>query len=74
MAQQDNTGSCQVPSWMTEPAQQELSAILKNLKQDLSLMDCMSLGKDGVMRSLTADREVIDAAGLRPDLITAFRK
>ncbi|KAH8646806.1 hypothetical protein BX600DRAFT_443776 [Xylariales sp. PMI_506] len=52
--------------------QREIHNILKNLKQDLTLMGCISLGKDGVLRSLTADRNVVDAVGLTPHQITAF--
>ncbi|KAK1767595.1 hypothetical protein QBC33DRAFT_538690 [Phialemonium atrogriseum] len=53
----------------SSPDQPEVSGILKGLKQDLSLMGCIALGKDGVLRSLTADRDVVDAIGLNPDQI-----
>jgi hypothetical protein len=52
--------------------QKELSQILKGLKHDLTLNGVFSLGKDGVLRSLTADREVVDAVALRPELIKAL--
>ncbi|EEH38159.2 hypothetical protein PAAG_01080 [Paracoccidioides lutzii Pb01] len=68
-----NAPRCEMPSWYyTDPIQRELSAILNGLKQDLSFMGCTSLGRDGVLRSLTADRDVVDAAGLTPDQIAAF--
>ncbi|PGH29515.1 hypothetical protein GX50_07739 [[Emmonsia] crescens] len=71
MAQQ-NADRCEAPSWYhTDPDQRELSAILKGLKHDASLQGCISLGKDGVLRSLNADRDVVDAAGLNPKQITA---
>ncbi|RFU27245.1 hypothetical protein B7463_g9097, partial [Scytalidium lignicola] len=52
--------------------QKELSQILKGVKHDLTLNGVFSLGKDGVLRSLTADREVVDAVALRPELIKAL--
>lgn len=42
-----------------DPDQQEVSRILTSLKQDL--LGVISLGKDGIMRSLTADRKVLSA-------------
>ena len=64
----DGAPSCnsQIPD--TED-QRELSKILKDMLHDPSLMGCFSLGKDGVFRSLTADRDVVDAVPLRPGLI-----
>lgn len=56
-----------------DPDQQEVSKILAHLKDDLSLLGIYALGKDGVLRSLTADRDVIDAAGLTPKLIKALQ-
>ena len=75
-----NTQLCSTPppppSFQEEQAQrkiqQELSAILKPFQHDPTLNGVWSLGKDGVLRSLTADREVIDAVVLRPELIKAF--
>lgn len=55
-----------------DDVEQELENILGSIKHDPSLMGILSLGKDGVMRSLTADRRVVDAVGLRPNLIVAF--
>ncbi|KAL9072080.1 MAG: hypothetical protein Q9157_005238, partial [Trypethelium eluteriae] len=66
---------CEPPDWQkTDPEQQELSALLEHLKQDISLLGCISLGKDGVLRSLTADRDVVDAIGLKPSLCAALLK
>ena len=54
-----------------DPKQQELSRILAGFKQDI--LGVISLGKnDGVLRSLTADRTVLSAEGLSPELIKAF--
>ncbi|KAK5659117.1 hypothetical protein OQA88_1207 [Cercophora sp. LCS_1] len=53
-----------------DPDQAELSAILRSWKMDPD--GIISLGNDGVLRSLTADRDVIDAVGLRPGLIKAM--
>ena len=74
MAQSEQTTNptCQVPWDPLDPDEQELTAVLKCLKHDPSLMGVFSLGKDGVMRSLTADREVVDAVGLSPSQITTF--
>ena len=52
--------------------QQELSRIPRALRDDPTFMGCRSLGKDGVMRSLTADRDVVDAAAISTKLIKAF--
>lgn len=52
--------------------QKELSQILRPIKHDLTLNGVFSLGKDGVLRSLTADRSVVDAVALRPELIKAL--
>lgn len=55
-----------------DPDQQEVTKILTGFRHDPTLLGCISLGKDGVLRSLTADRDVVDAAGLSPRLITAL--
>ncbi|KAL9088583.1 MAG: hypothetical protein Q9165_006103 [Trypethelium subeluteriae] len=69
------SNQCEPPDWQkTDPEQQELSTIIEHLKQDQSLLGCVSLGKDGVLRSLTADRDVVDAVGLRPSLCAALLK
>jgi hypothetical protein len=48
------------PSWNTrDPHQQEVSRILKTFQYDI--MGTTSLGIDGIMRSLTADRKVLSA-------------
>ncbi|PFH60159.1 hypothetical protein XA68_11373 [Ophiocordyceps unilateralis] len=52
--------------------QVQLSQILKNIKHDVTLLGVLSLGKDGILRSLTADREVVDAVALSPPLIKAM--
>lgn len=71
---QDNS-QCEAPLWQrTDPDQQALSHILRHLKEDISLMGCISLGKDGILRSLTADRKVLDAAPLSPKLIAALHR
>ncbi|KAK0750584.1 hypothetical protein B0T18DRAFT_488186 [Schizothecium vesticola] len=55
----------------SDPAQQELSALI-NLKHDASLRGIFSLGRDGVVRSLTADRRVVDAVGLTPEQLALW--
>lgn len=52
--------------------QRELSHILSGIKHDVTLQGVLSIGKDGVLRSLTADRKVVDAVGLRTELIKAM--
>ncbi|RCI09173.1 hypothetical protein L249_1503 [Ophiocordyceps polyrhachis-furcata BCC 54312] len=52
--------------------QKELGKILKGIKHDVTLLGVLSLGKDGVLRSLTADRQVVDAVALSPPLIKAM--
>jgi hypothetical protein len=42
------------------------------MHQDPTLQGISWLGKDGVLRSLDADRNVVDAVPLRPELIEAF--
>ena len=60
-----------VPGFNTEdPDQQEVSSILRGFKRDLT--SCVSLGKDGVLRNLNGNREVLDAVGISPKLIKAF--
>lgn len=59
--EESSTFSC--GSWdRNDPHQQEVSRILKDFKMDL--MGVISIGTDGVLRSLTAYRTVIDAQGL----------
>ncbi|PKS13389.1 hypothetical protein jhhlp_000160 [Lomentospora prolificans] len=45
------------------PNQQEISAILARINHDRELMGVISLGKDGVFQSQTADGSVVDAMG-----------
>ncbi|KAJ4327872.1 hypothetical protein N0V84_001682 [Fusarium piperis] len=52
--------------------QLELSELLKNFKHDLTLHGVVSLGTDGILRSLTADREVVDAVPFSPRQIKAL--
>jgi hypothetical protein len=61
------------------PAEQELSAdqlefgkILRNIHHAPDGMGIVALGRDGVFRSLTADRDVVDAVPLPPQLIKAM--
>jgi hypothetical protein len=53
-----------------DPDQQEVTAILAKFNKDP--LSVISLGKDGVLRTLSADRAVLDAVGLRPQLVKAF--
>jgi hypothetical protein len=53
-----------------QPDQQEITAILANFNKDA--LSIISLGKDGVLRTLSADRAVLDAVGLSPRLVKAF--
>ncbi|RSL83718.1 hypothetical protein BHE90_000371 [Fusarium euwallaceae] len=52
--------------------QLELSGLLRNFKHDLTLHGVVSLGTDGIFRSLTADREVVDATPFSPRQIKAL--
>lgn len=52
------------------PDQQEITAILAKFNKDP--LSVISLGKDGVLRTLSADRAVLDAVGLTPRLVKAF--
>jgi hypothetical protein len=52
--------------------QKELSRILGDIIHDPTLNGILALGKDGILRSLTADREVVDAMALRPELMKAL--
>jgi hypothetical protein len=54
------------------PDQRELNQIIEDIHQAYDPMGIMSLDTDGVLRYLTADRNVIDAVGLRPGLIKTF--
>ena len=72
MTEQSQQAACRAPWDRSDPTQQELITILSSLKHDATLMGILSLGKDGVMRSLTADRRVVDAVGLNPQQIAAY--
>ena len=56
----------------THPDQVEVSAILATFNKDPKHLSIISLGKDGVMRNLTADRAVLDAVRFSPRLVKAF--
>nr|KMM67841.1 hypothetical protein CPAG_04174 [Coccidioides posadasii RMSCC 3488] len=65
--------TCCPPYDINDPAQQELSNLIRPLKMDP--MGVVSLGRDGVYRSLSAGLdEVVDAVGLSPWLIEALFK
>lgn len=49
--------------------QPEVSSILRGFKEDPT--SCISLDKDGVLRNLNGDREVLDAVGISPKFIKA---
>ncbi|RSL60493.1 hypothetical protein CEP54_006732 [Fusarium duplospermum] len=59
-------------SFDTMKDQLELSELLRNFKHDLTLHGVVSLGTDGIFRSLTADREVVDATPFSPRQIKAL--
>jgi hypothetical protein len=52
------------------PDQQEITAILAKFNKDP--LSVISLGTDGVLRNLSADRAVLDAVGLSSRLVKAF--
>ncbi|RSM11809.1 hypothetical protein CDV31_006577 [Fusarium ambrosium] len=54
------------------PAQHELSEIMLKRRDDPTLMGIRMLGKDGIFRSLDADRNVVDAVAFTPQLIKAL--
>ena len=54
------------------PDQQEITAILAKFNKDPLALSVISLGKDGVLRNLSADRAVLDAVGLSARLVKAF--
>jgi hypothetical protein len=82
MAQQPNSGNmgkCSPPPnserveyKALDPAQKEVRVIMRTMKRDPTLMGISQLGLDGVYRTLTADREVVDATPLSPALIKAM--
>jgi len=53
-----------------DPIQKEVSQILKNFRYDI--MGVLSLGKDGIMRSLTWDRKVLSAEAFSKQLRVAL--
>jgi hypothetical protein len=63
--------SVQPPAYdRNHPDQQEITAILAKFNKDP--LSIISLGKDGVLRTLSADRAVLDAVGLSPRLVKEF--
>ncbi|KAF5011927.1 hypothetical protein FDECE_1992 [Fusarium decemcellulare] len=54
------------------PAQHELSTIMLKMRDDPTLMGIRDLGKDGIFRSLDADRNIVDAVAFTPALIKAL--
>ncbi|RAR04927.1 hypothetical protein DDE82_004177 [Stemphylium lycopersici] len=52
------------------PDQREITAILAKFNK--GPLSVISLGKDGVLRTLSADRAILDAVGLSPRLVKAF--
>ncbi|KAJ9150559.1 hypothetical protein NKR19_g5234 [Coniochaeta hoffmannii] len=72
MPEQGSQPTCPAPWDRSDPIQQELTTILSSLKHDALLMGILSLSNDGVMRSFTADRHVVDAVGLSPAQIAAY--
>ncbi|KAJ3526590.1 hypothetical protein NM208_g11115 [Fusarium decemcellulare] len=80
MADPSNTVKLETPSVECEypdpndlsPAQHELSAIMLKMRDDPTLMGIRDLGKDGIFRSLDADRNIVDAIAFTPALIKAL--
>ncbi|KAF2832698.1 hypothetical protein CC86DRAFT_442826 [Ophiobolus disseminans] len=62
--------ACALNYDVNDPLQQEVSRILKDFRYDI--MGIISLGTDGIMRSLTADRKVLSAVPFGPELVKAF--
>ncbi|KAH7234828.1 uncharacterized protein BKA55DRAFT_138879 [Fusarium redolens] len=65
-------GSRRVEYEDLDPAQKELEHILATMKHDPTGMGISHLGRDGIYRSLTADRDVVDAVPFPPPLIKAI--
>ncbi|KAF4338950.1 hypothetical protein FBEOM_7126 [Fusarium beomiforme] len=65
-------GSKRVEYEDLDPAQKELEHIIATMKDDPTGMGISHLGRDGVYRSLTADRDVVDAVPFPPPLIKAL--
>ncbi|QGI70925.1 hypothetical protein CEK27_003254 [Fusarium fujikuroi] len=65
-------GSRRVEYEDLDPAQKELEDILATMKHDPTGMGISHLGRDGIHRSLTADRDVVDAVPFPPPLIKAM--
>lgn len=67
---EDDTSNANYGEEVLSQDQQDLAKIVKNIKSDL--WGILHLGSDGVLRSLTAEREVIDAVRLPTRLIQAM--
>ncbi|KAH7147744.1 hypothetical protein DER46DRAFT_629802 [Fusarium sp. MPI-SDFR-AT-0072] len=65
-------GSRRVEYEDLDPAQKELEHILATMKHDPTGMGISHLGRDGIYRSLTADRDVVDAVPFPPPLVKAM--
>ncbi|KAL7756546.1 hypothetical protein ACKLNR_013539 [Fusarium oxysporum f. sp. zingiberi] len=65
-------GSRRVEYEDLDPAQKELEHILATMKRDPTGMGISHLGRDGIYRSLTADRDVVDAVPFPPPLVKAM--
>lgn len=67
----DSLPTADLPAVLT-PDQREISKLLESIQHDPTGMGCVHLGGDGVLRSLTGDRAVVDAVALAPNLLKAF--
>ncbi|KAF5567851.1 hypothetical protein FNAPI_425 [Fusarium napiforme] len=65
-------GSRRVEYEDLDPAQKELEHIFATMKHDPTGAGISHLGRDGIHRSLTADRDVVDAVPFSPPLIKAM--
>jgi hypothetical protein len=56
----------------SDPDQQELSRILKSWNLPKDPTSIIHFGKNGVLRNLNGDRDVLDAIGLDPNMIRKY--
>ncbi|KAF2419892.1 hypothetical protein EJ08DRAFT_557720, partial [Tothia fuscella] len=54
------------------PLPEPVKSIFDCLEDAVDGLGIIDLASDGVLRSLTADRDIVDAVGLTPDQITAI--
>ena len=66
----DATKNCMPSNEQFDRDRQDLGDIFKKFRSDP--LGCADIGVDGVLRSLAADREVLDAVGLPSRLIKAL--